>query len=89
MAAPTRSKSAGSKEQAVAEADKLKEGIDPALLKRYTAIRSNYTNPIATVENNQCSGCRMSLPTSIVKKVESGTGLVECENCGRILYNKQ
>lgn len=77
------------REQAVAAADKLKAGIDPALLKRYTAIRSNYSNPIATVENNQCSGCRMSLPTSIVKKVASGTGLVECENCGRILYTRQ
>ncbi len=84
-----KAQAAPEREQAVAAADKLKEGIDPALLKRYTSIRSNYANPIATVENNQCSGCRMSLPTSIVKKVESGTGLVECENCGRILYNKQ
>ena len=77
------------REQAVAAADNLKGSLDPALLKRYTAIHSNYANPIATVENNQCSGCRMSLPTSIVKKVASGTELVECENCGRILYTKQ
>ena len=84
-----KAQAAPEREQAVAAADKLKESIDPALLKRYTAIRSNYANPIATVENNQCSGCRMSLPTSIVKKVSSGTGLVECENCGRILYTRQ
>lgn len=75
--------------QAEAEADKLKSGLDPVLLKRYTAIRSNYPNPITTVENNQCSGCRMSLPTAIVKKVAAGTELVECENCGRILYARQ
>ena len=41
---------------------------------------------MAKVENYQCSGCNMSLPTSTVKRVATGEGIVECENCGRILY---
>ncbi|MDR0840245.1 MAG: C4-type zinc ribbon domain-containing protein [Christensenellaceae bacterium] len=69
-----------------AEAEKQKALVEPALLTRYAAVKTHHTVPMATVENNQCSGCRMSLPTVVVKKVASGTGPVECENCGRILY---
>lgn len=76
------------REKAAAEAANLRALVDPALLKRYDAIHANHARPMATVENSQCSGCRMSLPTAIVKKVASGTGIVECENCGRILYSK-
>ena len=76
------------REKAAAEAAKLRALVDPALLKRYDAIHANHAQPMATVENSQCSGCRMSLPTAIVKKVASGSDIVECENCGRILYSK-
>ena len=76
------------REKAAAEAANLRALVDPALLKRYDAIHANHARPMATVENSQCSGCRMSLPTAIVKKVASGAGIVECENCGRILYSK-
>ena len=72
--------------KAVVEQRKAK--VDPALLKRYAAVKTHHAVPMATVENAQCSGCRMSLPTAIVKKVASGSGIVECENCGRILYSK-
>ena len=73
--------------KAVVEQRKAK--VDPALLKRYAAVKSHHAVPMATVENAQCSGCRMSLPTVVVRKVSSGDGLVECENCGRILYAPQ
>jgi predicted nucleic acid-binding Zn-ribbon protein len=70
-----------------AAAEAQKATLDPALLARYIAVKSHHAVPMTTVENNQCSGCRMSLPTAIVKKVAAATGLVECENCGRILYS--
>ena len=73
--------------KAVVEQRKAK--VDPALLKRYAAVKTHHAVPMATVENAQCSGCRMSLPTVVVRKVSSGDGLVECENCGRILYVPQ
>ena len=73
--------------KAVVEQRKAK--VDPALLKRYAAVKTHHAIPMATVENAQCSGCRMSLPTVVVRKVSSGDGLVECENCGRILYVPQ
>ena len=64
----------------------LEKDVDPALLKKYQNIRSRCAVPMAKVANDQCGGCNMALPTSVVKRVAAGTGIVECENCGRILY---
>ncbi len=72
--------------EAKEKAEQLKKDVDSALLEKYTFIKSRHALPIAKVANNQCSGCNMSLPTSVVKRVASGEGIVECENCGRILY---
>ena len=68
------------------ELEKLKAGVEPALLKRYATVKSHHSTPMAKVADNKCSGCNMSLPTAVVKRVSSGTDIVECENCGRILY---
>ncbi|MDO5111282.1 MAG: C4-type zinc ribbon domain-containing protein [Clostridia bacterium] len=69
-----------------AEVKKMRALVDPAFLKKYDVVKTHYPVPIAKVENNQCAGCNMSLPTSVVKRVASSDSLVECENCGRILY---
>ena len=69
-----------------AAADEAAKAVDAELLARYKRIKGRYAVPMAKVENNQCSGCNMSLPTSTVKRVATGEGIVECENCGRILY---
>ncbi len=71
---------------AKAAAAKLRSAVDPVLLKKYDTIKRHHAAPVAKVENNQCGGCNMSLPTATIKRVASGVGLVECENCGRILY---
>ena len=68
------------------DADEAAKAVDAELLARYKRIKGRYAVPMAKVENNQCSGCNMSLPTSTVKRVATGEGIVECENCGRILY---
>ncbi len=70
-------------EDAVAEKAKT---VDPALLERYKRVKRNHAVPMAKVENNQCSGCNMSLPMVVVKRVANSDGVVECDNCGRILY---
>ena len=73
-------------DKAKAAADEAAKAVDTELLERYKRIKGRYAVPMAKVENNQCSGCNMSLPTSTVKRVATGEGIVECENCGRILY---
>lgn len=60
--------------------------VDPQLMERYQKIKNHHAVPLAKVENNQCGGCNMALSTTTVKRVSSEEGIVECENCGRILY---
>ncbi len=72
---------------AKAKADKQRALCDAVLLKKYDVVKSHHQTPMAVVENNQCGGCKMSLPTMIIKRVLSGSGVNECESCGRILYN--
>lgn len=61
--------------------------VDPELLKKYTAIKSNkIAQPLAEIRGDQCGGCNISLPSLVVNSVRAGERIVECESCGRILY---
>ena len=80
-------------EKATPELERLNEavkamepGLDQALLAKYKQIKKNRVNPVALVENDQCQGCKMSLPSLTLSKLKEQKELVECENCGRILY---
>lgn len=42
---------------------------------------------VASVEQGMCRGCRVSLPTSTMQQIRLGQALVQCSNCGRILYS--
>ena len=53
---------------------------------RYKAIRSQRFPVLASLRNDQCSGCNMSLPSAVAKQLQGSDEIVECENCGRILY---
>ena len=60
--------------------------IDPAMLQRYRAVKQHCTPPMAKLINGQCSGCFMNLPGATLLEIREGGKLVECDNCGRILY---
>lgn len=64
----------------VAESKLPKEMID-----EYKRIKGIRANPVARLQNNCCSGCRMQLPASVTGKVTASDKLILCENCGRIL----
>lgn len=72
--------------QASAAAKALGEKVDPPLLAAYHRVKKNHAIPMAKVENSQCGGCNMSLPTVVIKRVSNKVSIVECDNCGRILY---
>lgn len=64
-------------------AEKAK-GIEPSHLEKYKAIKQHSMPPLAQLSGDQCGGCRMSLPSAVVRSVRAGTP-VECESCGRLL----
>lgn len=64
----------------------LAKSVDPALLNRYNQVKQHHPQPMAKVVNAKCSGCNMSLPMVVLKKLANDDALVECENCGRILF---
>ncbi len=61
--------------------------VDPQLLAKYRSIKQHCTPPMAKLVNGQCSGCFMSLPSATLLDIKNGDRIVECDNCGRILYD--
>lgn len=66
----------------------LAKSVEPALLARYQKVKTHHAVPIARVVHQKCGGCNMSLPMVMLKRIATTDGIVECENCGRILYTE-
>lgn len=69
--------------------DKTEEeakSLDPKLLERYKIIKQHSTPPMALLIGDQCGGCNMQLPSVMLKDIRTGDKIVECDNCGRIIY---
>jgi uncharacterized protein len=60
--------------------------IDRSSLRLYELLRERHGGyAVAQVERGMCQGCRITLPMSLLQKVRSGIGLVQCVSCERIL----
>ena len=70
-----------------ANTDQEARKVDAALLAKYRSIKQHCTPPMARLVNGQCSGCFMSLPSATLLDIRNGDRIVECDNCGRILYD--
>ena len=73
-------------QQMRANIEKESARVEPSLLERYRSIKQHCTPPMAKLVNGQCSGCFMSLPSATMLELREG-GIVECDNCGRIIYD--
>jgi early endosome antigen 1 len=78
-----------------AELEKARRGraelaaqVERYLLEQYERLLRDYSydEPIAGVEGDSCSGCKMWLSENTRERVREGRELVVCENCHRILY---
>lgn len=69
-----------------AKLEKLAKDVDPDLLAKYKRSVLHNANAIVPVKDSKCSGCFMSLPMAVLKKLAQQDATVECENCGRVLY---
>jgi uncharacterized protein len=59
-------------------------GIEPEYLDRYRTIKLHSVPPLARLQNDQCGGCNMSLPSVVLRNVKAGK-TIECETCGRLI----
>lgn len=73
-------------EQLKANAEAASRSVEPELLRKYKEIRQQSMPPVAKLVGGQCMGCNMSLPSAISRRITEGSELVQCDNCGRILY---
>jgi predicted nucleic acid-binding Zn-ribbon protein len=67
--------------------DALIAGIDPEDVAIYQRLRRQKGGrAVAAVKDGICEGCRMNPPSSQVQRARTGSDLVFCNNCGRILH---
>ncbi len=66
--------------------EQASRSVEGKLLERYRTIKQHSTPPMALLVGDQCGGCHMTLPSVMLRDIQSGEKIVECDNCGRILY---
>jgi hypothetical protein len=70
-----------------AEREKLSQDVEEDLLYQYNKLFVN-KNGVAVValEHETCMGCHMKLTTQTAVRVKGNKEILNCEQCGRILY---
>ena len=66
--------------------EELERKVSPTLMTRYKRVRAHHAMPLAEVKEGKCSGCNMALPSLTIRKLVNEDMILECENCGRMLY---
>ena len=71
------------------ELKELEKAVEPSLMERYKIKRANKIFPIIYEANGDfCGACNMELPKSTLSRLKNGE-VIECDNCGRLLYLKK
>ena len=70
--------------------EKMKKDIDEKLFHLYTQKRESRLFPVfVALSANKCGGCRMEISASKLASMKTNKyGVIECENCGRYIYQK-
>ena len=69
------------------ERKELAEKMDEDLLNRFERLFvSKGDSAIVAIEHGVCTGCHMKLTIATIKAAEAGSEILNCEQCGRILY---
>ena len=69
------------------EKEKLSKSVDSKLLAIYNQKHSDKQNVFVVDLGGKCGGCRVAIPVSKQAKLKA-EGMIECENCGRIIFAK-
>ncbi len=67
----------------------LEKEIDQKLLEKYKRNSKRIgSNVIVPLKGEKCSGCYIDISKVMLADIKKGNTLVNCENCGRILFIK-
>jgi len=70
-----------------AEREKLTADVDEDLLYQYNKLFANKAGlAVVALEHETCMGCHMKLTTQTAVRVKGNKEILNCEQCGRILY---
>jgi predicted nucleic acid-binding Zn-ribbon protein len=70
-----------------AEREKLSVDVDEDLLYQYNKLFVNKNGlAVVALEHETCMGCHMKLTTQTAVRVRGSKEILNCEQCGRILY---
>lgn len=77
------------KDEIEKELKKLEKEVDPVLMEKYKKKRNGKIFPVVyEIRGNVCGACNMEVPMSVMTRVKNGA-VVECDNCGKLLYLKK
>ena len=84
----TKSQALGAQQQELeTERRALAAQIDDDVLDQFERLfNSKGDAAVVAVEHGVCTGCHMKVTTATAASVKAGKEIVNCENCGRILY---
>jgi len=71
------------------EKGKIISIIDPEILPLYERIKTRNGIAIAPARNEVCTGCHMKIPPQLFNEVLTLSRMIQCPNCGRILYSEE
>lgn len=69
------------------ELEQLSKKVDKTLLQKYKQKSDRKAKVFVPEINGRCGGCRMEISVSKQSKLKA-EGMIECENCGRVIYSK-
>jgi uncharacterized protein len=69
-----------------AKRDQARTGVDESLLRQYDRVAKYRGTGISEVRDQKCLACQVMLRPQTYNEVRSGTRVIECDSCQRILY---
>jgi hypothetical protein len=69
-----------------AKRDSLRQGVNPDLLRHYERVLKLRKSGLSEVRDHKCLACQVMLRPQTYNEVRSGTTIVICDSCQRILY---
>jgi predicted nucleic acid-binding Zn-ribbon protein len=69
-----------------AEREREAAALDPRSLDMYVRMRKSLGHAVSEVTGGICATCHVAIPAKDIQHARSGTTLVHCPNCGRILH---